>query len=219
MKTMTTVITSILLSLMALNLTASEDAYQKAMGNALNQLNNASSIEDYQAVANVFQRIANAEEGEWMPYYYAGLTRVYMSFQKGQDNDTRDEILEIAADMADKADELDPDNVEILILKGYINMAKLSVNPAIRGMLLSPKVNSQFGKAVEMDPNNPRANIMLARMKYGTAQFFKSSTDESCAMASRSLALFEEEASTDRGIKPSWGRTLAESMVKSCTKE
>ena len=97
-------------------------------------------------------------------------------------------------------------------------MAKLSVNPAIRGMLLTPKVNAQFGKAMEMDPQNPRAAAMLARMKYGTAQFFNSSTEESCALAERSLALFNEESKTNRGINPSWGKGIAEGLLKACAK-
>lgn len=194
---------------------ASGQSYIKAMTSALEQLDTSGSVEEYQNAGNQFKRIAAAEGSEWLPYYYAGLSQVYMSFQKGLDSDQRDEILAEAKAMAEKADELSSDNVEILILEGYINMAKLSVNPAIRGMLLTPKVNGQFGKAVQMDPNNPRAQIMLARMKYGTAQFFNSSTEESCAMAAKSLELYEKEG--DRGILPHWGKGMAKGMVKSCS--
>ncbi len=198
---------------------ATGEAYIKAMTSALENLDSCKTVEDYQTVANQFKRIADAEETEWLPYYYSSLTRVFMSFQKGLEGDQRDEILDEAKKLAEKADELSPDNIEILVLNGYINMAKLSVNPALRGMLLSPKINAQFGKAVEMDPNNPRAAIMLARMKYGTAQFFKSSTDESCALAERSLKLYELEKEAKRGIQPKWGRGLAESMVNTCAKQ
>jgi hypothetical protein len=211
---------SIALFLVAFSANASSagDAYQQAMQATLEQLDSAESISDYQDVSNKFQRIASAEQDEWLPYYYAGLTQVYMSFQKGLDSDQRDEILEEAKTMASKADDLSPDNVEILILEGYINMAKLSVNPAIRGMLLTPKVNAQFGKAMEMDPENPRAAAMLARMKYGTAQFFNSSTEESCKLAHRSLTLYGAEEAEERGILPSWGKGIAQGLVKACDK-
>ena len=209
---------ALFLSLIGIHASAAGDAYTQAMQSTLEQLESAESYEDYQVVANKFQRIANAEQDEWLPYYYAGLTQVYMSFQNGLDSDQRDEILEQARDLASKADELSPENVEILILEGYINMAKLSVNPAIRGMLLTPKVNAQFGKAMEMDPENPRATAMLARMKFGTAQFFNSSTEESCALAQRSLTLYEQEETSDRGINPTWGKGIAEGLLKACAK-
>lgn len=209
---------ALIIASFSINASAAGDAYQQAMQATLSLLEEARNIEDYQNVSNKFKRIADAEEDQWLPYYYAGLTQVYMSFQNGLENDQRDDILAQAKALAEQADEISPDNVEILILQGYINMAKLSVNPALRGMLLTPKVNAQFGKAVEMDPENPRASIMLARMKYGTAQFFKSSTDESCALAKRSLSLYEKEEATNRGINPSWGKGIAEGLTEACAK-
>ena len=207
---------SLMLTCLSLPAMAGGDGYQKAMENALTQMREAEGMEDLQNVANQFSRIASAETDEWLPLYYAGLTHVYMSFQNGLEADQRDEILEQALELADKADGLSHENAEIMVLQGYITMAKLSVNPAIRGMLLTGKVNSQFGKAMEMDPQNPRAMVMLARMKYGTAQFFNSSTEESCALAEQSLDLFNAEAQNERGIMPSWGKRTAESMMKNC---
>ncbi len=196
---------------------AANDAYIQAMQKALASYDEVESLEDYQNVANTFERIARMESEEWLPPYYTGLTYVYMSFEEGLDNDQRDDYLAIAQKHADRAGDLSEENIEIVILHGYIKMAKLSVNPALRGMVLSPQAHSLFEKARKMDPKNPRAAIMLARMKYGTAQFFNSSTDESCQLARESINLFGKEK--DRGIEPHWGKGLAEGLVKACGKD
>jgi len=67
-----------------------------------------------------------------------------------------------------------------------------------------------------MDDTNPRALIMWAQMKQGTAQFFGTSTDEACGEAVNALELLDKQASSEPSIAPSWGRWNAESMVKQC---
>lgn len=196
---------------------AENDAYQQAMQKALAELKSVESIEDYQKIANTFERIGEMEKDTWLPRYYSALTYVYMSFDSDLKNSARDNYLDIAQEMANQAEVLSENNVEIVILHGYIKMAKLSVNPALRGMTMTPQVMGLFEKARAMAPENPRAAVMLARMKYGTARFFKSSIEESCQLAQESLVLYEKE--TDRGIEPYWGKNLAESLIKACDKE
>lgn len=196
--------------------TAGNEAYTRAMQEAIAAYDSVKGLDDYQEIANRFERISEMEKNEWLPLYYTGLTYAYMSFENGLDNDQRDAYLETAQNFADQAEELSPENVEIIVLKGYIKMAKLTVNPSMRGAFLTPQVMQLFGKARAMDPANPRATAMLARMKYGTAQFFNSSTDESCQLAQESLELYDKEG--ERGIQPQWGRNVAEQLVKTCNR-
>jgi len=193
-----------------------KDGYQSAMMESIASFSDIENMEDYQQTGNRFQRIAQMNPSEWLPLYYQALTRVYMSFGKGQDNDERDAHLEIADELLEKAEQLSENNVELVILDGYINMAKLSVNPAIRGVYMSSKVTGLFEKALAMSPENPRAMVMLARMKYGTAQFFKSGIEEPCALADKSLPYFETE--NDNTILPHWGEDTARGLLKACAK-
>ncbi len=193
---------------------AQNNAFISAMEKAVNSYQQIENMADYQQTANQFKRIAEMNPDEWLPQYNLGLTYVYMSFEKGLDGDRRDELLAVAAEYTEQAETLSPENVEIVVLKGYVKMAKLSVNPALRGMYMTPQVNSLFEKALAMDPNNPRALIMFARMKYGTAQFFRSSTDDACQMARKSLEQFERES--EGGIYPHWGANQARGVIKAC---
>ena len=47
----------------------SDEAYEKAMHQSIDQLYQAKSIPEYIEVANQFERISTHEKGEWMPLY------------------------------------------------------------------------------------------------------------------------------------------------------
>ncbi len=197
-----------------LSISAQND-YQNYMAESIALYDSVKTLSDYQNIANRFDRIATAETQEWLPNYYAGLTYVYMSFVRGLEDDKRDEYLDQALVYAEKASDLAGSEVEITVLIGYVYMAKVSVSPALRGMTMSSKVSGYFEKALAMDPNNPRANLMLGRWKYGTAQFFGSDTSEPCALMVKSLSLFKDNKNSNP-LMPSWGQGQAEAMSKNC---
>ncbi len=201
---------------MGIKAQAGNDAYTQAMETNIQLMKDAESLEQFQAVANTFSRISEMNKNEWLPAYYSGFIYTIMSFQKGLSDDERDAYLDQAEEFADEAAERSPDNSEVVALQGYAKMAKLSVKPAIRGPFMTATVMKLFGEAMELNPDNPRAMLLMGRMKYGTAQFFKSGTDEACAMVQGSLQLFEKEAQTNRGIQPHWGKGMAEQVSKAC---
>ena len=201
----------------SIHLSAKDSAYEKAMKKGLTLLDSASGEEDLQKTANFFDRIAEKESKEWLPQYYAGLSYVYMSFSDSLSLEERDIYLAKAKERATKAAEVSENNVEIVVLQGYIDMARLSADPATRGQSLSPVVMQTFGKAIQMDPENPRALVMMARMEYGMAQFFGSGTEKACAMASKSMKYFDGDK--EDGIAPKWGKNMASQMIRSCERE
>jgi len=192
------------------------EAYQKYMQESIALYDSVKTLADYQEIANRFDRISATASEEWLPLYYAGLTHIYMSFVRGLEDDTRDEHIDKALDYIDRAEEIAGENSETVILRGYAYMAKVSVSPGIRGMTLSAKVTGLFEKGLVMDPENPRANLMLGRWKYGSAQFFGRSTDDACAYMQKALAIYKNEAKGSNGLEPAWGENQAQSMSKRC---
>jgi len=193
----------------------SNEQYQSFMKETISLYDSVKTMDDYKNILNRFDRIAQAESQEWLPSYYVGLTYIYMSFAKGLEDDQRDDYLDKALEYVDQAEEIAGENSEIVLLRGYIYMAKVSVSPAMRGMTLSGKVSALFEKALAMDPQNPRANLMVGRWKYGSAQFFGSSTDEACNYMNKALELFQS-SSEEAGLNPSWGLNQAQAMSKRC---
>ena len=191
--------------------------YQQEMQQTLALYDSVKTLADYQNIVNRFERVATAEKEEWLPGYYAGLTYVYMSFVRGLEDDARDEYLDLAQNWVEKCQELSPNNAELVVLEGYVKMAKVSVSPAIRGAYMTPQVSALFSKAVKMDPQNPRAILMQGRWKLGTAQFFGSSTDEACALVAASIPLFEAEDGSS--INPHWGLNQAQRVSANCAEK
>lgn len=196
---------------------AQDSSFYKAMEKGLQMMQENKSLVDNQKTANLFDRISEKENQEWLPLYYSGLSHIYMSFSDSLNLNQRDGFLAKAKERAQKAADLSENNVEIVVLLGYIDMARLSADPGSRGPSLSPVVMQTFGKALGMDPSNPRALVMMARMEYGMSQFFGSGTEKACGMAAQSLASFSNHISA--GIEPSWGKDIAEQMVNSCEKQ
>ena len=202
--------------LLSINLFAGNEAYIKAMKKGLEAMDNANGREDLQNAANMFDRIGEKESTEWLPSYYSGLCYVYMSFSQGLEPEDRDRYLAKATERADAAGMISENNSEIVLLKGYISMAKLSADPASRGQTLSPLTMQMFGKAMEMDPTNPRAYALMARMELGMARFFGSGEEKACGLAYKSIELFDKEEVAS--IEPRWGQNIVNQMIEDCNK-
>lgn len=189
-------------------------AYEKAMLAKIDQLKQASNLEDHQSVANAFERIAQKEEKEWLPLYYAAYSYIKMGFMDKLTLTEKDNYFDKAQTILSNAETIEQQNSEITALKGYALMGKLTADAANRGQSLSPQVMQLFGKAIQQDPKNPRALYLMAQMEYGMAQFFGSGTEKACGMAKQSVALFEQ--TEEEGITPHWGENAAKEMMNRC---
>jgi hypothetical protein len=208
-------ILSFALFFIAISLFAQNGAYQQAMGAALGQLGEAKTTEEMHAVANTFERIGAQAEGEMHPHYYAALVLINSSFQI-QNATEKDKVIDRAMEHVKKAAAIAPNSDEVEVLNGYSLMARMVVDPSTRGQNYSPRIMQSFGKAMGMNPKNPRAAAMMARQELGTAQFFGSDASRACGLAQKSISLFDEEK--PQGFDPSWGRDLAEGVLASCSK-
>lgn len=210
MKNLISVLGFILLSF---TVSGQNARYQKAMKQAMTAFAGAKTSSDFNASANTFARIAANSESHYLPDYYAALALIYQSFGGGEAAD-RDQMVERALEHIAAAERLSPNNVELEVLRGFALTAKLVVDPATRGQQYGPMIARHYGKAMQMDPQNPRAAAMMARNELGTAQFFGSDPAKACAMGKQSLSLFEKE--TANGFEPRWGKEVAEEVASAC---
>jgi hypothetical protein len=206
---------SLLVLLLSIGSFAQDGAYERAMGQALGQFGQAQTAEDLHTTANTFERIASQAPDELYPHYYAALVLINSTFSMKAAGE-KDQVLDRAMEHIKKADALAPNNDEVEVLNGFALMARMVVDPATRGQNYSPRVMQSFGKAMSMNPENPRAAALMARQDLGTAQFFGTEPTRACSLAEKSIALFEKE--NPQGFEPSWGRDLAEGVIQSCDK-
>ena len=197
---------------------AQDSSYQKAMKKEIARVIVADSISRLQQSANAFSRIAELNAKEWQPLYYGALAYTYQGLARSLTLDQKDAALAKAEELVNKADGISPDNSEIITLKGFILMAKVSADPGSRGQSLSGQVMVTYGKALSIDSKNPRALGLLAQMEFGMAQFFGNGTEKACGLAKQSLAIFasQDEEALKANMQPTWGRPVTEQLVKRC---
>jgi tetratricopeptide (TPR) repeat protein len=194
----------------------SQDAYVKAMQNGLEAMGKAESVQDLLGAAGQFERISARVKDQWHPHYYAALNYINASF-RAEGLATKDSYTEKAQGFIDNALKIAPNESEVVALQGFNYMTQLSADPGGRGQSMSPKAMQTFGKAMGINPENPRAMTFMAQMQFGTAQFFGSSTAASCEAAKKTLPLFDAE-SKGRSFDPTWGKDMAEAIIEGCTK-
>ncbi|HNP94904.1 MAG TPA: hypothetical protein PKJ63_04725 [Cyclobacteriaceae bacterium] len=190
------------------------DKYEQAMLKNIEAVYDAETPEGLQQAVNAFERIGGAEKDKWEPFYYASFGYVMMSVRE-QDATKKDGLLDKAQEVLKKASAINSQESEIVALEGFIYMMKVTVDPASRGQQYSGLAMQTFGKALGMNPENPRALALMAQMELGTAQFFKSPIDKACATAKGALEKFDSFQSNNP-LAPRWGRYNAMMVVNQC---
>jgi len=79
-------------------------------------------------------------------------------------------------------------------------------------------VMNNFGKALKIDPENPRAAVLMAQMEFGMAKFFNSGTEKACDLVKKSQVSFagQNQNALKASLMPSWGKFLADKLSKVC---
>jgi len=188
--------------------------YESAMTAAIEKLYNSNDAQSYLDAVSTFERIGNAENDKWLPFYYAGLGYIWTSHTT-QDGMTVDKYLDQAQEMVDKADKLSPNNDEIITLQGYIYMMKVVVDPPNRGPQFGGIAMQEFGRACGLNESNPRALLLMGRMQLGTDQFMGNDPSQSCGLIMKAAQMFESQQPKSN-IDPSWGKEMADMFVNEC---
>ena len=189
-------------------------AYQPAMEKSIAMLQEANDPAALTNVANRFERIAKAEKEQWLPRYYTAYAYIRQANQS-ETTAQKDEYLNIAQQHLDQAMELQSEESELMTLQGYLQMIRVSIDPASRGQQLGPVATQTLTRALELNPKNPRALLMLGQMLYGTDKFFGNDTSMACAMIQQSVIKFEQEDVSDP-LMPHWGAKTAQRAGKYC---
>jgi len=191
-----------------------DSIYFSGMKNALDSMKNIKSLEDFNNIANIFERIAKAEKDKWLPYYYTGYIYVILGFkQHGSQN--YDEYLDIAQENIDKAMELKPDESELYTLQGLLYQARVMVDPQTRGPVYSPQAAQALEKAIELNENNPRPYYLLGTNLYYTPEDYGGGLEEACPLLKTAKEKYENFIPAD-SISPNWGEDYNLQLAEKC---
>jgi hypothetical protein len=191
---------------------AQSEKYVKAMESKVALLDSSRTAESFKELANGFERIADAEKTQWMPYYYAAYCQVMAgTFSMPQDGSFGDNsaISDPYADKAEllinKADELSKENSEIYCVKKMVFGLRMMGNPMSRYMTEGAKASEALEKAKALNSNNPRIYILEGQDKFYTPEQFGGSKEEAKKLFEKANGIFMV-SKPGSSIEPQWGR-------------
>lgn len=193
---------------------AQNERYMKAMQSNVTALDTTRTAEAWADIANTFQRIAEAEKTQWLPYYYAALGHVMNGFMQGEPGAPgnaakTDPIADKAEELLNKAEALTKENSEIYIVKKMIATLRMMADPMNRWQTYGPQGAEALAKAKELNPENPRVYLLEGQDKFFTPEQFGGSKTEAKKLFEESIKKYES-FKAESSLHPVWGKNQVE---------
>ncbi|KFF73989.1 hypothetical protein HX13_15815 [Chryseobacterium sp. P1-3] len=203
-------------ALVLVSLTAFAQAdYEKIMTEKIAKIETCKTPEDFQALANDFQRIGSKESSQWLPAYYAA----FASIQKGRvlmRNGNMQELDAIAGQaekyLATAQNLAGADNAEIHLLRKMAFSLRMMVNPQQRYMTDGVRAAEELNVAEKLDPANPRIALIKAEDTYFTPEQYGGSKTKGIEQFKTALARFNSYK-PKTALDPNWGKSEAEYFI------
>lgn len=205
-----------------MSLTAlAQTAYEKAMTEKIAKLETCKSSEDFQVLANDFERIGKKETSQWLPSYYAAFAYI----QKGRVHMREEKMIEldIIAGQADKF--LDTaenagqkDNAEIHLLRKMVYSLRMMVNPQQRFMTDGTKAGEELAVAEKLNPANPRIALIKAEDMYFTTEQYGGNKTKGIELFKLALEKFNSYKPKS-ALDPNWGKSEAQYFISQGAKK
>lgn len=163
---------------------------------------------------NMFERIANAEEDEWLPNYYIAQINSLKSWNE-KDEAVLKAQLEKAQEHLDIAMTKSEDNAELIVMQAQVYTNWVAFDGMTYGMKYASKISELYAEAVKLDPTNPRAAFCKADWDMGSARYFGKDTAPYCKDIEASIELFDT-FKAESEFHPNWGKERAEQVSADC---
>jgi hypothetical protein len=181
------------------------------MKKTLARFDSAKTTADYQALANTFERIGDAEKTQWLPYYYAGLalsTAAWNDPNLDKDaNSTRINAL------CDKAEAIEK-NAEIYSIRNMSATQQMMVDPKTRWQTYGQQASAFIREGLKLDPDNPRLYYLQAESVMNTPEAFGGGKAKAKPLFEKAIELFKKQQ--PKPLYPNWGQERAEEDLAKC---
>lgn len=196
---------------------AQSEKYMKAMQANLAVLDTSyKNPQDLLSVAGSFERIAEKEKNQWLPYYWAGYCQVIYCYML-QDKSAVDPNADRAEKLLNKADSLQPKNSEISCVFSMLATARMLVDPSTRYMQYGMLADNYLGKAILQNPENPRPYFLRGQGLRHTPEQFGGGCKTAIDLLTQAAEKFKTfKAASD--IDPNWGEKQNQKLIDDCNK-
>ena len=184
---------------------AQSDKYIAAMKANISQIDSMMGKGNGAELANNFERIADAEKTQWLPYYYAASCTIMQGYTE-KDNSKKDAIADKAKQLIDKAEViLGKENSETDVIKSMIATTHMMVDPQSRYMTYGPESTGFIEKSEALDSTNPRPVLLQAESKFYTPEAFGGGKGVAKEYFDKAKTL-DENFKPETELSPNWGK-------------
>ncbi len=191
------------------------EKFQKAMEQNIAQFDAAKTAADFLSVGSNFERIAEAEKNQWLPYYYAALCNIFRGFR--DEKSDKDEIGNKADELIAKAEGMEPKNSEIVLLRSMAATLHMLVDPMGRWQQYGMMQREAMETAKKLDPSNPRIYYWEGQSLMNTPAQFGGGKDVAKPIFEKSIALYRTFTPVNN-LYPTWGKEITEKLFAECSK-
>ena len=175
----------------------------------LHQATNRWTDADLLQARAYFERLLMDGSKSWLVHYYIGLVdyRLVSYYFSKQDKDQAKQFINDGIEhlLATIDSNKNFSDAHSLLSSLYGN--KIGMNPLL-GMTLGPKSGKEMGKAIELDPKNPRNYLIAGWSAYFTPKMFGGGKGKAKNYFEQAIAYFDSFKVTDP-LLPDWGQDEA----------
>jgi hypothetical protein len=202
---------------------AQSEKYVKAMEQKLGGLDTIRTVATWQELANSFERIADAEKTQWLPYYYAAYSHTMAGYMisrmqpEGGFADKTDPEADKADALIVKAQALTKENSEIFCLKKMVATLHMMGDPMNRYQTYGAQATEALEKAKQLNPENPRVYLLEGQDKLYTPEQFGGSKAEAKVLFEQAQKKYEA-FKPESNIHPQWGKQMVGYFIGEASK-
>ncbi|WP_340113359.1 hypothetical protein [Maribellus mangrovi] len=208
MKTIITIL------FVAIATTAFSSKYEETMKTNIDKLYTLNSSIELQALANQFERIANAEADKWLPDYYAAYCCIRSTFFDNMEADAKHIQLDKAQQLVDKIMKSHDDESEIFALQALLY--QIRITDISKGAKYSQKAAEAIAVAEKLNPENPRVYYLRGSNTFHTPKFFGGGAEKAKPDLEKAASMFESQVQTDP-LQPTWGAHHNKELLSQCS--
>ena len=168
-------------------------------------VNNAKDVSELIQVRSQLERFIVAQPRQWLAEYYLAYVDVQLSFRVPDKIEKSQYLGEAENSLNNLSDIKETDKSEIYTLKGLRLYALIASDPQTNGPKYSGEIINDYGTALGINPNNPRALILSTIFKKDMAKFMHQPYEEFQKDVDKAVTLFALENKTV--LTPTWGKS------------
>jgi tetratricopeptide (TPR) repeat protein len=151
------------------------------------------------------ERLLKIDSTSFLCHYYIAYAnyRLASFYHAQQDNDKVDKVADDAIDHLQKALDLNSEFADGYAMLSSMYGEKIAVSP-IKSVYYGPKAGAAMNKALEIEPNNPRAYLMDGISKYYTPKLFGGGIENAREALQEAVKFFKTYKSKSE-FYPGWG--------------